>query len=94
MSTIESVCVTGGTGFLASQLIKQLLEKGYFVKTTVRDLTNQAKYAHLTSLEGASERLQVYEADLMKVLILKPKPTIIIASNNLLIIFSNPGSFV
>jgi len=30
------VCVTGGTGFVASWLIKRLLENGYSVTTTVR----------------------------------------------------------
>ncbi|PWA66640.1 vestitone reductase [Artemisia annua] len=31
-----SVCVTGGTGYLASWMIKRLLEDGYSVNTTVR----------------------------------------------------------
>lgn len=31
------VCVTGGNGYIASMLIKQLLQKGYTVKTTVRN---------------------------------------------------------
>ena len=30
-------CVTGGSGFIATYLIKSLLEKGHNVKTTVRD---------------------------------------------------------
>lgn len=30
------VCVTGGTGFIASWLIMRLLEQGYTVRTTVR----------------------------------------------------------
>jgi len=30
------VCVTGGTGFLASWLIMRLLEHGYSVHTTIR----------------------------------------------------------
>ena len=30
-------CVTGGTGFIAAYLVKSLLEKGYTVRTTVRD---------------------------------------------------------
>jgi nucleoside-diphosphate-sugar epimerase len=33
----KSVCVVGGTGFVASLLVKLLLEKGYAVNTTVRD---------------------------------------------------------
>jgi nucleoside-diphosphate-sugar epimerase len=31
------VCVTGASGFIASWLIKQLLESGYHVVGTVRD---------------------------------------------------------
>jgi len=30
------VCVTGGTGFIGSSLIKRLLDRGYNVRTTVR----------------------------------------------------------
>jgi hypothetical protein len=33
----KTACVTGGSGYIASVLIKTLLEKGYAVKTTVRD---------------------------------------------------------
>ena len=33
----KTACVAGGTGFVASLLIKLLLEKGYAVNTTVRD---------------------------------------------------------
>jgi anthocyanidin reductase len=32
-----TACVTGGNGYIASALIKMLLEKGYAVKTTVRN---------------------------------------------------------
>lgn len=31
------MCVTGGNGYIASMLIKQLLQKGYAVNTTVRN---------------------------------------------------------
>jgi len=34
----KQACVIGGSGFIASLLIKQLLQKGYAVNTTVRDL--------------------------------------------------------
>jgi len=30
------VCVTGGTGFIGSWIIKRLLEGGYTVNTTIR----------------------------------------------------------
>jgi len=41
MATIKKIgkkaCVIGGSGFIASCLVKQLLHKGYVVNTTVRD---------------------------------------------------------
>ncbi|KAF2285086.1 hypothetical protein GH714_037809 [Hevea brasiliensis] len=46
------VCVTGGTGFVASWLIMRLLQHGYFVHTTIRPDP------------GASEKLQIFQADL------------------------------
>ncbi|CAN1339236.1 Phenylacetaldehyde reductase [Linum perenne] len=58
------VCVTGGSGYIASWIIKLLLERGYTVKTTVRDPTDSNKTQHLLSLDGAAERLQLYKADL------------------------------
>lgn len=58
-------CVTGGTGFIAAYLIKSLLEKGYTVRTTVRDPENVEKVAYLWELNGAKERLKVLKADLL-----------------------------
>ncbi|KAK7261786.1 hypothetical protein RIF29_28106 [Crotalaria pallida] len=60
------VCVTGASGFLASWLIKRLLLSGYHVTGTVRDLGKQKKFEHLWKLEGAKERLQLVQADLME----------------------------
>jgi len=34
---VKTACVTGGNGYIASALVKMLLQKGYAVKTTVRD---------------------------------------------------------
>nr|WET52741.1 oxidoreductase 13 [Callicarpa americana] len=59
------VCVTGGTGFLGSWMVKRLLEHGYSVNTTIRDDPERKRdISYLTNLPGASERLQVFEADL------------------------------
>ncbi|KAJ7537096.1 hypothetical protein O6H91_12G097100 [Diphasiastrum complanatum] len=60
-----TVCVTGATGYFASWLVKCLLERGYCVRGTVRDLKNPAKTAHLLKLFGAKERLQLVEADIL-----------------------------
>ncbi|CAA2952758.1 cinnamoyl- reductase 1-like [Olea europaea subsp. europaea] len=57
------VCVTGAGGFIASWLVKLLLEKGYTVRGTVRN-PDDPKNSHLRELEGASERLILCRAEL------------------------------
>ncbi|KAL7203695.1 hypothetical protein ACSBR2_016869 [Camellia fascicularis] len=62
-----SVCVTGGTGYVASWLIKKLLENGYRVRTTIRSSNNpdsKKDLGYLTNLPCASEKLQIFNADL------------------------------
>ncbi|KAI6706656.1 hypothetical protein NL676_009618 [Syzygium grande] len=60
-----TVCVTGGDGFIASWMIKRLLEHGYLVRTTViPDLYGRRESSFLTNLPGASERLRIFTADL------------------------------
>ncbi len=44
------VLVTGATGFVAGHCIAELLDHGYAVRATVRDLAAHAKRAHLTEL--------------------------------------------
>ncbi|XP_062191627.1 tetraketide alpha-pyrone reductase 1-like [Phragmites australis] len=60
------VCVTGASGFVASWLVKRLLEFGYHVLGTVRDPGNHKKVAHLWDLAGAKERLELVRADLLE----------------------------
>ncbi|KAF0709799.1 hypothetical protein As57867_005740, partial [Aphanomyces stellatus] len=60
------VCVTGGSGFVGSYVVKTLLERGYTVHATARDVTNPAKVAHLTALPGAQDRLHLFQADLLR----------------------------
>lgn len=63
----KPILVTGGTGYLASWIVKQLLELELNVRTTVRSLANKDKVAHLTAQAVKSKgTLQVYEADLLK----------------------------
>ncbi|KAJ0037737.1 hypothetical protein Pint_23946 [Pistacia integerrima] len=52
------VCVTGASGFIASWLVKLLLERNYTVKATVRD-PNDPKIKHLHELDGTKERLHI-----------------------------------
>lgn len=58
METKGPVCVTGGSGFLGSWCVAQLLEKGYTVHATTR---SAKKAAHLLKLPGAAERLKIFE---------------------------------
>lgn len=60
----QTVCVTGAGGFIASWIVKMLLEKGYTVRGTVRN-PDDAKNAHLMELDGAQERLTLLKADLL-----------------------------
>ncbi|KAJ0439467.1 putative cinnamyl-alcohol dehydrogenase [Helianthus annuus] len=83
------VCVTGASGYIASWLVKLLLDRGYTVHATVRSLghslplcyfifqfgsilLNIVKHVaddpketqHLLALDGAKERLSLFEANL------------------------------
>ncbi|KAK2408197.1 NAD(P)-binding Rossmann-fold superfamily protein [Trifolium repens] len=60
------VCVTGAAGFIASWIVKFLLQRGYTVRGTVRDPSNPKKVDHLLKLDGAKERLQLFKADLLE----------------------------
>lgn len=64
----QNVLVTGGTGFVGMQIILQLLEKGYRVKTTVRSLKSKEKVIEVLKNNGIStiENLSFAEADLSK----------------------------
>ncbi|KAL9424371.1 hypothetical protein AB3S75_036288 [Citrus x aurantiifolia] len=59
------VCVTGASGFIASWLVRLLLQRSYTVKATVRDLNNH-NAEHLLTLDGAEERLHLFKANLLE----------------------------
>ncbi|MDJ0811376.1 MAG: aldehyde reductase [Desulfobacterales bacterium] len=69
MRTIDKnkpVLVTGGAGYLASWIIKILLDDGLDVNATVRDPADSEKIAHLEELARTSRgRLRFFEADLL-----------------------------
>ncbi|XP_028796043.1 anthocyanidin reductase ((2S)-flavan-3-ol-forming) isoform X1 [Neltuma alba] len=59
----KKACVVGGTGFVASELVKQLLLKGYAVNTTARNPDDRKKISHLVELQKLGE-LNIFGADL------------------------------
>ncbi|MEO8074856.1 MAG: NAD-dependent epimerase/dehydratase family protein [Acidobacteriota bacterium] len=65
MRTNQPVCVTGASGFVAAHIVRELLERGYRVRGTVRNAVQAGKYGFLTSLPGAGERLELVGADLL-----------------------------
>ncbi len=69
MKTIDKskpVLVTGATGYLASWIVKQLLDEGYPVHATVRNKQQTKKYEYLLQLASESKgKLAIFEADLL-----------------------------
>ena len=58
MSNIDlskPVLVTGANGYLASWLVKQLLEEGFTVHAAVRNPDENEKIAHLKELANAAK---------------------------------------
>ncbi|MGY2875888.1 nucleoside-diphosphate-sugar epimerase [Marmoricola sp. URHA0025 HA25] len=63
----STVLVTGGSGFVASHLVQQLLRRGYAVRASVRDLARADKVQPLRRLAaGEPGSLELFEADLMR----------------------------
>lgn len=65
---MSTVLVTGGSGFIGSHIILQLLEAGHTVRTTVRDLRREAEVRAQLKAAGAEpgERLLFFAADLTR----------------------------
>jgi len=62
------VMVTGVTGYMASWIVKMLLEDGVNVNATVRDPSNGQKVEHLTRIASTSAgKLKLFKADLLDV---------------------------
>jgi nucleoside-diphosphate-sugar epimerase len=65
---MSTVLVTGGTGFIGSHSILQLLNAGHHVRTTVRDLERESDVRAMLKTGGvdAGSRLSFVAADLEK----------------------------
>jgi nucleoside-diphosphate-sugar epimerase len=61
-----TVLVTGGTGFLGGWCVASLLQRGYDVRTTVRDVKREQAVRDAVAAAGAQDgtRLTVHAADL------------------------------
>jgi nucleoside-diphosphate-sugar epimerase len=68
MEHSETVLVTGGTGYVGSHCILQLLQKGYKVKTTLRSMNRRAEVIEMLKTAGISafENLTFVGTDLLK----------------------------
>ncbi|CAO2197100.1 unnamed protein product [Urochloa humidicola] len=66
------VCVTGGSGFIGSWLVRLLLDRGYTVHATVKNLQDEGETRHLQALDGAGERLRLFQMDLLDPASIRP----------------------
>jgi len=63
----KPVLVTGGTGYVASWIIKKLLEDGMTVHASVRDPSNSNLLGHLNALtESHPGKLKLFKANLLQ----------------------------
>ena len=61
-SMTDTVLVSGGSGYIAGFLIRQLVTEGWWVHTTVRSLAKQATVRQLLAVDN--RRLKFFAADL------------------------------
>src|SRR4051794_19067362 len=63
---VSTVLVTGGSGFIGCHCILQLLDAGYRVRTTVRDLKREAQVRAMLKVGGTDpgDRLSFVTTDL------------------------------
>jgi nucleoside-diphosphate-sugar epimerase len=68
MENSAKVLVTGGTGFVGSHCVCQLLHRGYAVRTTLRSMTRKQELIDMLRNGGVTsfDKLEFIEADLTK----------------------------
>jgi nucleoside-diphosphate-sugar epimerase len=67
IASMSTALVTGGTGFIATYVVKLLLERGGSVHTTVRRLDDRTKCQPLLELQTEFPgKLEIFQADLLK----------------------------
>ncbi|KAM0850945.1 hypothetical protein ACQ4PT_052746 [Festuca glaucescens] len=69
---MSRVCVTGAAGYIAAWLVKKLLERGFVVHATLRNIRDEKKTALLRALPGAAERLTLFQADIYEAATFEP----------------------
>ena len=63
----KKALVTGGTGFVAGWIIKQLVEAGVHVHATVRNPSDENKVGHLNELSKKGPgKVTLFQADLLE----------------------------
>ncbi|RZL35589.1 MAG: NAD-dependent epimerase/dehydratase family protein [Rubrivivax sp.] len=65
MTPTPRILVTGGSGYIAGVLIRQLLAAGWQVNTTLRDLAREPALRRLLGVAVGDEQLRCFKADLM-----------------------------
>ncbi|CAE7027536.1 TKPR1 [Symbiodinium sp. CCMP2592] len=60
------VCVTGCTGYVASEVVRQCLQEGWVVRGTVRDPNDESKVGYIKKMaSGLPGKLELFKADLL-----------------------------
>ena len=64
---MKNILVTGGTSYIGKHCIAQLIEKGYSVRTTIRDIGRSDEIkSDLEAHLNKEISLDIFEADLLK----------------------------
>jgi len=63
----KKILVTGAAGYLASWIVKQLIEQGHIVHGTVRNLEDENKIKHLIAFVNETpKQLKLFKSDLLQ----------------------------